>query len=835
MTAKDEKKENKGIQPLKKEQTAGRDQSLFPDSPYKVLKHDTLWQKRAILIVISVLSALILSLQITAPTFRFNVGDIARQNFKASSDLLVEDAQSTMKKKEVALAASLDVYDFDDTARGQVRLRIHEGFSLMRGNLAEIENKPLDGEITAAKGKKGKFLKKEVVAAYLEESRAERLSVFRENLGVEVGERDFKRFEGKGFSKEIEEALNAAVLPVMGKKLIDNKELLPKDNGNGIIVRNIKSKKETIVKDYTPLIDVKDANSLAAKAVLTFKDKIKKSVRASVLNISTLFFKPTLTFNKNESEERKKAAVDEISPVFIQIKEGEMILREGERVSEEQIIKLKGLTSASEKESNYLKLAGLSLLVAFILYTVFRFATQNIRKIRLEINDLLFLGILFVVVLAICRLWLPVTNALAGSFPFIPTTSYQYFFTAAVSAMLVRIVLNSEVAIVFSMAISLMVAIIMKDSLVFGIYAFVGCMVGAQSVRFCKTRVSVIKSGFYVGLANAVLVLIFGMAYGELFSEATLFSMALGFAGGLVTGVVVTGIVPIIEGVFGYTTNFNLLELASLDHPLLKELITQAPGTYHHSWIIGNLVEPAAKAINANPLFARVSSLYHDIGKMKKPQYFFENQKGGKNPHDKLSPNLSSLIIIGHVKDGLELAKEYKLGKRISDIIPQHHGTRLIKYFYNKAKEQEDPDVHTVDEKDFRYPGPKPQTKEAGLVMLADAVEAACRTIPDPTTARIKSAVQKIIGDVFADGQLDDCELTLKDLNLIAQSFNTILNGIYHARIDYPEPVVKEDARGRNYDSTDRNTKENKRAKKKGNKENGEEDTRIIKLQRSRT
>ncbi|MBE9504300.1 MAG: HDIG domain-containing protein [Proteobacteria bacterium] len=834
MTGKDEKNNKKPPQPLKKELPSGKDSVPFGNAA-KALKENSLWQKRAILIVISILSALILSLQITAPTFRFNVGDIARQNFKASSDLLVEDEQSTMKKKEVALSASLDVYDFDDTVQQEVRVRIQEGFSLMRENLKELEDKPLDGELNAAKGKKGKYLKKELVAAYLEESRSERLSVFKEKLGVDVGEKDFKLLESKGFERLLEEALIAAVLPVLGKKLIDNKELLPKDNGNGIVVRNIKSKKETIFKDFAPFIDVSEAKSLATKTVLAYKNKMDKSMRASVLNVSTLFFKPTLTFNKNESEERKKAAVDEISPVFIQIKEGEMILREGERVSEEQIIKLKGLISASEKESNHLKLAGLSLLVALILYTMFLFATQNIRKIRLEINDLLFLGILFVVVLAICRLWLPISNALAGSFPFIPTTSYQYFFTAAVSAMLVRIVLNSEVAIVFSMAISLMVAIIMKDSLVFGIYAFVGCIVGAQSVRFCKTRVSLIKSGFYVGIANAVLVLIFGMAYGELFSEATLFSMLLGFAGGVVTGVVVTGIVPIVEGLFGYTTNFNLLELASLDHPLLKELITQAPGTYHHSWIIGNLVESAAKAINANPLFARVSSLYHDIGKMKKPQYFFENQKGEKNPHDKLSPNLSSLIVIGHVKDGLELAKEYKLGKRISDIIPQHHGTRLIKYFYNKAKEQEDPDVHTVDEKDFRYPGPKPQTKEAGLVMLADAVEAACRTITDPTKARIKSAVQKIIGDVFADGQLDECELTLKDLNLIAQSFNNILNGIYHARIDYPEPVVKEDARRRNNDSTDRNSKENKRGKKRGSKENGEEDSRIIKLQRSRT
>jgi hypothetical protein len=337
-------------------------------------------------------------------------------------------------------------------------------------------------------------------------------------------------------------------------------------------------------------------------------------------------------------------------------------------------------------------------------------------------------------------------------------------------------------------------------------------------------------AGFYVGIVNVIVVAVFSMAYGEAISESILFNMLLAFLGGIISGLIVTGIIPVVEGLFGYTTNFKLLELASLDHPLLKELITQAPGTYHHSWIIGNLVETAAEAINANPLFARVSALYHDIGKMKKPQYFFENQKGEKNPHDKLTPSLSSLIIIGHVKDGIELAKEHKLGKRLTDIIPQHHGTKLISYFYSKAKEQEDPDVHTVNEKDFRYPGPKPQTKEAGLVMLADAVEAASRTIQDPTPARIKQAVKKIIGNIFADGQLDECELTLKDLNKIAESFNRILNGIFHARIDYPEPVVREE-KGKKIEGADRDDKENGGGKEERGRKGGKENPRAPALQ----
>lgn len=833
-------KEEKGTR--KPTQTATREILPRKESSKKsfinFIKEDRLWQKRLILIVVSILSALILSPQITTPTFKLKEGDIARQNYKANRDLLVEDKLSTNKKREAALLAALAVYDFDETAPIEIRMKIELAFSTMRQNLLEIENKAsetIEEKEGIAIEKREKTIAREIVAAYLEESKLERLSAFREKLGVTIEEEDFRRIENRGFSKSLEEIVTSVIIPIMGKRVLESKEHLPKDKDKGLIVRSVKSQKEIIVKDASSFLSLAEARDQATKTIQAFKGTVDKKLLASTLRLASLFLGPNLTFNKNETEERKNALVSAVSPVFIQIKEGEMILREGERVKRDQIIKLNALVVKSEKESNYLKLAGLALLVAFILYIVYQFSSANIRKVALNSTDLLFLGILFISLLGVCKLSIPLTNAFAGAFPYIPIPSYQYFFTAAVGAMLVRIVLNSEVALIFSILVGLMVAMIMKDSLIFGIYTFIGSVVGAQMVRFCKTRVSLFKAGFYVGLANVAMIIIFGMAYGEVFNEIILYSMFVGFTGGIVTGIVVTGIVPIVEGLFGYTTNFNLLELASLDHPLLKELITQAPGTYHHSWIIGNLVEPAAKAIDANPLFARVSSLYHDVGKMKKPQYFSENQKGEKNPHDKLSPSLSSLILIGHVKDGLELAREYKIGKRIQDIIPQHHGTRLIKFFYNKAKELEDPDMHTVNEKDFRYPGPKPQTKEAGLVMLADAVEAACRTIQDPSTARIKSAVQKIIGDVFADGQLDECELTLKDLNLIAQSFNTVLNGIYHTRIEYPEPVVKEDAKIKDENGTYRNKKEDERGKKEGDREDGEEHPRAIKLERRRT
>ncbi|MCE9625395.1 MAG: HDIG domain-containing protein, partial [Deltaproteobacteria bacterium] len=265
----------------------------------------------------------------------------------------------------------------------------------------------------------------------------------------------------------------------------------------------------------------------------------------------------------------------------------------------------------------------------------------------------------------------------------------------------------------------------------------------------------------------------------------------LAFTGGLLAAIFVMVLAPIAEMLFDYVTDIKLLELGNLNHPLLKEMIVKAPGTYHHSQLVAVLAEGAAAEIGANPLLARVGSYFHDVGKMRKPSYFIENQQGGENRHDKLAPSMSALIIASHVKDGLDLAREYKLPKRIADFIPQHQGTKLITYFYNKASEQAQAAGATVDEKDYRYPGPRPQTREAGIILLADGVEAAVRSIPEKTPAKIQGMVQKIVNKNFTEAQLDECDMTLKDLHVIAESFVRVLVGIYHQRIEYPDVEEK--------------------------------------------
>jgi len=278
------------------------------------------------------------------------------------------------------------------------------------------------------------------------------------------------------------------------------------------------------------------------------------------------------------------------------------------------------------------------------------------------------------------------------------------------------------------------------------------------------------------------------------------------FAGGILASLFLLAISPIMEAVFNYTTNIQLLELANMNHPLLREMLVRAPGTHHHSQLVGILAESGARAIGANSLLARVGSYYHDIGKMKKPQYFIENQKG-ENPHDHLAPSMSALIIDAHVKDGIEMAKEYKLPHVIANFIPEHQGTKLIGFFYHKALKEAGEEKDKVDERSYRYNGPRPQSREAGVVMLADTIESAVRSMPDKSPQKIRPQVEKLVNAHFVDGQLDECDLTLRDLHVIVDAFVKILIGIYHQRVEYPEEIKKTDTSSEANDQEQKTTK----------------------------
>jgi putative nucleotidyltransferase with HDIG domain len=692
---------------------------------------------------------------------RYKAGEIATADVRANRDYLVEDRKLTEEKQAEAAAAVPAIYDLDKGVADSILQRLHKG---------------------------GAFL---ATARKSSNDREQMRKGLSDLIGVEVTLQELGallRLVGDG---QLLDDVGRALQQIYRQQVILDQSSFTADRFNGIILHGAKG--EALPDGALPAepIELDQARrQLFAMKIGTLAGPGGTGVKSLVGRM----LRPSLVFNRDRTEEKRGVARHAVNPVLIQIKRGEMIARDGDRITAEQEMKLSWIAGETSLAGRISMGAGVMGIVLVLLYFPYRFARKNIRKFNPSYKDLFLLAVLTIFHFILLKMLYFITTPLGGAFPFVDSSSYIFLFPFATSAIMVRIFINSEVALVHA-AICAPLAGLLYNSLPVVFYSLLGSIIGAHGVRHCDRRGTIFSAGLKVSVVNMAMAVAFQLFHESIVSMQTLYCVAFAFASGLITAVLASGGIPFLESLFQYTTDIKLLELTNLNSPVLRELMVRAPGTYHHSVVVGNLVESAAEAINANPLLARVAAYYHDIGKISKPQYFIENQAGGENRHDKLSPNMSALILISHVKEGGELARQHRLGQPISEIIRQSHGTALIKFFHQKALEQAGPD-QVVDEYEFRYPGPKPQTREAGLVLLADAVEAASRTLTDPTPARIQGLVQKIINNIFIDGQLDECELTLKNLHEIAWSFNQILTGIYHQRIDYPQPAYKEKATG---------------------------------------
>ena len=444
-----------------------------------------------------------------------------------------------------------------------------------------------------------------------------------------------------------------------------------------------------------------------------------------------------------------------------------------------QAVEDKGLWDTAQS------VVGLLCIVSLPLYILYRDLRRYKRAITTDLQKLTLICVILVGSVAISRISLELFSTFTQTLAGVGARTGYFVIPLAMGSMLATLLFDIHIGIVCSFITSVFAGILVGVEPLFFVYSFVGSMIAAFSVVRCTQRSALLKAGVFIALANMATVAVMDLYRHELFSSRGFYDIIAGGIGGILTAMLVSAILPLLESLFKVVTDISLLEYSDLNRPILRNLMVSAPGTYHHSIVIGSLAEAAAEAVGVNPLMTRVAAYYHDIGKMKKPEYFVENQARGENRHDRLTPSMSCLIIAAHVKDGLELAREHKLPPQIIDIIQQHHGTSRMTYFYEKAKEASD-DPSSVREEEFRYPGPKPQTKVAAIVMLSDAVEAASRVLDNPTPQRIAALVDKIIARFFEDGQLSECELTLKDLTAISKSLNVLLAGIYHYRIDYP-------------------------------------------------
>ena len=468
--------------------------------------------------------------------------------------------------------------------------------------------------------------------------------------------------------------------------------------------------------------------------------------------------------------------------LFIRVNRGEVVVEAGRRVSEKAEAIIAEIAKRDGVGDRLYAYTGLTLLILLVFYLFYRDVKRYRPALTADGRKIILLAFLLLMTVIVAQFSRTIMLLIADAFA-LDAATVGFALPVAAGAMLVSLLLDFHLALAFSFIVSMVLGMVSPADPFMPLFYFTTSIMAALHVIRCKKRTAVIRAGGMTALVSFVAIIGIDLYHGVLLTRGP-FDLGAGFIGAAITATLVSVSLPFFEAVFDIATDIKLLELLDPNQPLLKEMVYKSPGTYHHSIVIGNLAEAAAEAINENALLARVGAYYHDIGKSQKPEYFIENQRGDENKHDRLSPSMSSLIITAHVKEGVDMARQQNLPSVVVDIIRQHHGTSLITYFYQKARDLQP--LAPLAEQDFRYPGPRPRTKVAAIVMLSDAVEAASRTLGDPSPQRIQGLTNSVITRIFLDDQLSMCDLTLKDLRVIAKSFNSVLAGIYHHRIDYP-------------------------------------------------
>lgn len=700
---------------------------------------------------------------------QIDVGAVAPYDIRADRQYTIINELATKERESEALKQARIVYDYDATMATTLLAHLDQAFRLARDSLPTTVERAQDLR-----------------------------TQFEEQLGLRVADAQWDALAALQWSIGVQQVFETMVHGLAMGPVVDNLATVEQEFSRGVIVRKIsvgeneKHVEEEIWKSEQ-LAAVRSVEQLRAGVKSGAFGRYAKPLQ----KFAETVLQPNCAPNLLATEERRAQLVNEVPPVVETIKAGTLITRRYEPYSEEQTRILRAIQRQKTAGAWPVQTIGRFGFTAIMVLLFHFFGVRHVATYRPTRQDLFFLGSMLVLMVVVLRSGGFVAEVLAEGLPLpIPQSAYYYFIPVAVGGMVVRFLRNAETALLFSVVVAAMAGILFPHDPSFTAYALAVGAAGAAVMGHIDKRSAILRAGMSAGLlagaaVTAIHLMRAGML-GEILSSATLgWNLVFAFGGAVFSAVLVMLVTPLAETVFDYTSDIKLLELANLNHPLLRELVIRAPGTYHHSHLVGILAEAGASGIGANTLLARVGAYYHDIGKIRKPMYFTENQKGGTSPHDRLTPHMSALIIASHVKEGIELARSNKLPQVIIDMIPQHHGTKMIGYFFERAKEVADPNLGEIDEKDFRYPGPKPQSREAGLLLLADGVEGAVRALKEKSPTRIQQTVEMIINKSFAEGQLDECELTLKNLNEIGGAFTRILLGIYHQRVEYPREVLQ--------------------------------------------
>lgn len=688
-------------------------------------------------------------------------GQIAEQDWISPLTAEIEPVESRRSNRDELARKVAPIFDYDDGALDTWLKKWQSAFKKIRQQHY---------------GAKGKKVGTDVIALAL-----------LEQTGQALPAADVAFLHQKRFSVEVENSFVKIGEYLLGR-LISPVDLFPSYYSTGIIVRQLNQElNETLIYDLSRIWSVDQAREFLTHVPNLLK--VSKTHPANrLVDIIAHLVIPNLQLNAALTEKRVATLLGMTKPVVHSVRKGQIIVKRGERVTEKQseiISNLQELLSPTANLQRFL-LTALSILVFFAILFRMELTKRGFWHLTLK-DSLVFMG-MALLTLFLAKYSLPYLRLAFGSlnFPY----GAEFLMPLSAGGIIIHLTMGKETAFTFALLISLVSGYMFDRNYFYALWVFTVSASAIQSIKACKQRTDIYKCGAWSGSAGALLVAAYSlnqiMGYRSLEAMDFVIPILSALLSGLIAAILAGSLIPVMESLLGYTTSLKLLELSNFNHPLLHNLMMKAPGTYHHSVIVGSLAEIAADRVKANALLARVSAYYHDIGKMNKPLYFIENQSPNNNPHDHLAPSMSAKILFSHVKNGVRMARDYKLGGKITNIIEQHHGTTLVSYFFNKAKKMENPEHDHVSDSEFRYPGPRPQSREAAIVMLADACEAATRSINEPTPAKIQAMVHSIITKRYLEDQFAECDLTFNDLQIIEESFTRTLVSLYHHRIEYP-------------------------------------------------
>jgi cyclic-di-AMP phosphodiesterase PgpH len=706
-------------------------------------------------------------------------GEIAGRDYVAPADVLIPDEETTQEKEARAQADVPPVYDLDTAAADRLERQLAALFAAGR-QLDSRSGEVSPGDLTVAL------------------SRASGLRVSRSQAAA---------LSEQGFADDLEDRVRSLSARALRRGVVEGKSRLLENQGRGVTLRNLQTGTERRHLDLYDHLDYPgEVREFLETEAEDWRD-LSPAQRQEVVELVLANLPANLTSNRSETLVRQEAAAATVAPVFKQIRKGQVIVRQGDQIGPSEARMIAEATGRNRIAGRLLPLVGtlgLLSLAGLVLWPALareRVADHSRNRLYGEVLLILLVSILG------AKFMFLVSSALASSFgvaPFDSFRSYAYGVPFAALALLAALLFSRTVASLLAFVFAVLVSRLAgPDALWVTLYAAVGSLgaIYAVDAYQIKQRLTLARIGLLVGGLNVLTVLILtalGSGVGA-HPLQVVFDVVCAFVGGLLVGAIGSFSVPILESSLGITTDIKLIELANSNLPLLRRLAFEAPGTFQHSLMVANLAKEGCDAIEADSILAYTGGLYHDVGKMLRPEYFVENQRPGQNPHDKLAPSMSALVITAHVKDGLDLADEYRLPQPVRDAIAQHHGNRLVTYFYKRAQDQaasESGGKEDVTEENYRYPGPKPQNKVMGVLMLADGVEAASRTLAEPTDLKIRTLVRKIVSDCLDDGQLDESDLTLSDIKRVSRAFVHVLTTIFHQRIDYPGFDFRGDPRG---------------------------------------